>query len=279
MLALRPTQDERLALFDSNRNPQPDSVITERALALQPAPSTWGGAWRRRSGRVGGRHDIRSQVTLRRLPLSGRGHQWAVVAGGADLHPLGALGCLGAAAASGPGAWDPTWDDVSGRHQHPGAPEGGRGGPKRGTPAERDTREALGRSRGGYGTKACVIADGLGRAVAFILAPGQAHELPQAIPLLDRLPGVPKWVVADRGLSSHAFREHIWNLGARPAIPSKRNEEEVACPDWIYVNRNHVERLWARLKEWRAVATRYEKTASSFMGVLCLAATLDWLKS
>jgi transposase len=124
-----------------------------------------------------------------------------------------------------------------------------------------------------------VIADGLGRAVAFILAPGQAHELPHAIPLLERLPGVPRWVVADRGLSSHAFREHIRNLGARPAIPSKRNEEEVACPDWIYVNRNHVERLWARLKEWRAVATRYEKTASSFMGVLCLAATLDWLKS
>ncbi|EHP83757.1 IS5/IS1182 family transposase, partial [Methylorubrum extorquens] len=43
-------------------------------------------------------------------------------------------------------------------------------------------------------------------------------------------------------------------------------------------NRNIVERLWARLKEWRAVATRYEKTAVSFAGVLCLAATLDWLK-
>ena len=123
-----------------------------------------------------------------------------------------------------------------------------------------------------------MIADGLGRAVAFVLAPGQAHELPQAIPLLERLPGVPKWVVADRGLSSHAFREHIWTLGARPAIPAKRNEEEVACPDWIYANRNHVERLWSRLKEWRAIATRYEKTASSFMGVLCLAAALDWLK-
>jgi transposase len=40
-----------------------------------------------------------------------------------------------------------------------------------------------------------------------------------------------------------------------------------------------VERLWARLKEWRAVATRYEKTASSFLGVLHLAATLDWPRS
>ena len=123
-----------------------------------------------------------------------------------------------------------------------------------------------------------MIADGLGRAVAFRIAPGQAHELPQAVPLLDRLPGVPKWVVGDRGFSSHAFLEHIWTIGARPAIPPRRNEAPVACPEWIYANRHLVERLWARLKEWRAVATRYEKTARSFMGVLCLAATLDWIR-
>jgi transposase len=52
----------------------------------------------------------------------------------------------------------------------------------------------------------------------------------------------------------------------------------VARPEWVYNNRNLVERLWARLKEWRAVATRYEKTASPFASVLALAATLDWLK-
>ena len=69
-------------------------------------------------------------------------------------------------------------------------------------------------------------------------------------------------------------RAHL-EPGGSPGHPSKRNEEEVACPDWIYANRNHVERLWARLKEWRAIATRYEKTAQSFMGVLCLAAALD----
>jgi transposase len=120
-----------------------------------------------------------------------------------------------------------------------------------------------------------VIADGSGRAVAFTLAPGQAHELPQAIPLLDALPGVPLWVVADRGYASHTFREYIRERGAIPAIPARRNEAPVACADWAYNNRNMVERLWARLKEWRAVATRYEKTATSFMGVLCLAAALD----
>ncbi|MBI0537257.1 transposase [Roseomonas sp. KE2513] len=60
--------------------------------------------------------------------------------------------------------------------------------------------------------------------------------------------------------------------------PRRRNEAPVVCPDWLYNNRNRVERLWARLKEWRAVATRYEKTASSFLGVLHLAATLDCLR-
>ena len=139
-------------------------------------------------------------------------------------------------------------------------------------------REALGRSRGGYGTKACVITDGAGRAISFALAPGQAHELPLAQDLVDCLPDVPGWVVGDKGYASHAFRQFIWDQGARPAIPAKSNEAPVACPSWIYNNRNRVERLWARLKEWRAVATRYEKTARSFMGVLCLAAVFDWIK-
>ncbi len=123
-----------------------------------------------------------------------------------------------------------------------------------------------------------MIADGAGRAIAFRIAPGQAHELPHAIPLLDCLPGLPKWIVADRGYTSHAFREHVWSIGSRPAIPPQRHEAPVACPAFIYSNRNAVERLWARLKEWRAIATRYEKTANSFLGILCLAATLDWLK-
>ena len=61
-----------------------------------------------------------------------------------------------------------------------------------------------------------------GRAVAFRLAPGQAHELPHTTPLLDDLSSVPKWVVADRGYTGHAFRQHIWDMGARPAIPPLR---------------------------------------------------------
>ncbi len=83
---------------------------------------------------------------------------------------------------------------------------------------------------------------------------------------------------AERGYASHAFRDLVWSLGARPAIPVRRNEADVACPPWIYHTRNQVERFWARLKEWHAVATRYEKTACCFMGVLCMAAAMDWIK-
>ncbi len=122
-----------------------------------------------------------------------------------------------------------------------------------------------------------MITDGRGRAIAFRLAPGQAHEPPHAIPLLDRLPGVPMWVEGDRGFTSHAFRKAIWDVGARPAIPPQRREAPVACPDRICNDRNQVERFWARLKGWRAIATRYENTAVGFMGVLCLAAALDRL--
>ena len=67
-------------------------------------------------------------------------------------------------------------------------------------------------------------------------------------------------------------------MGARPVIPPRRNEETLFCPSWIYTNRNQIEQLWAQLKEWRAIATRYEKTGCSFTGILYLAAMCDWIR-
>jgi len=115
---------------------------------------------------------------------------------------------------------------------------------------ERDHREASGRSRGGYGTKVCVMADGHRKAPGFALAPGQVHELPLTPVMLDSL----------------------------PAIPTKRRDAPVACPKWAYQCRYLVENLWARLKECRAVATKYEKTATSFLAVIHIAAAADWIK-
>jgi len=145
------------------------------------------------------------------------------------------------------------------------------------TAEESADAQALGRSRGGYGPKGHVLADAGGRAIGFVLTPGQGAERPQAGKLLEFLPGTPVWTVADRGYSAHDLRMAIRDLGSKPAIPTRRNEAKVACPDWIYVNRERVERLWGRLKEWRAVATRYEKTAGSYIGILNLAAVFDWI--
>ena len=60
-----------------------------------------------------------------------------------------------------------------------------------------------------------MITDGAGRAISFALAPGQAHELPLAPDLVDCLPDIPGWVVGDKGYASPAFRQFIWDHGAR----------------------------------------------------------------
>ena len=184
----------------------------------------------------------------RRQVALGAGRAGILVDGGADLPPLDPAGRVGGPARAGAGARRRTRHDLPRRHQRPGAPEGRRGRPKDSARPGRGASEALGRPRGGYGTKARVIADGAGRAVAFRLAPGQAHELPQAVPSLDSLPGAPRWVGADRGYTSHGFRTHVWGLGARPAIPPRRRQAPMACPSWIHDDRNRVERLRARLR-------------------------------
>ena len=139
---------------------------------------------------------------------------------------------------------------------------------------------ALGRSRGGFGTKAVVACEGGGRAVAFALLPGQGSELRVAGRLLSRVAelGAVGRVVCDRGYSSAAWRSEIRARGCEPVVPAQPTHPVVAYDRAAYRRRNRVERLWGRLKEWRAVATRYEKTATSFMGVLYLAAMMDWIK-
>ena len=140
---------------------------------------------------------------------------------------------------------------------------------------------ALGRSRGGYGTKACAICDGRGRALAFCLIPGQASEL-RAAPLLlaaARAMGLIGRVVADRAYSSAAWRQVIQTAGAEPVVPANPTHPPVRYDLAAYRRRHRVENLWARLKEWRALATRYDKTKTSFLGGLYLAAAIDWLSN
>jgi transposase len=83
--------------------------------------------------------------------------------------------------------------------------------------------------------------------------------------------------VCDRGYSSEPWRKRIRAAGAEPVAPHQPTHPPVPYSRAAYARRHRVENLWARLKEWRAIATRYDKSASSFLGALHLAASLDWL--
>ena len=125
-----------------------------------------------------------------------------------------------------------------------------------------------------------MACDRRGRALAFRLLPGHRSELRVADALLIavvRLGRVER-VVCDRGYSSASWRAGIEIVGAEPVVPANRTHPAVEYDRAAYRERHRVEQLWGRLKEWRAVATRYEKTAESYLGALHVAAAMDWIK-
>lgn len=101
----------------------------------------------------------------------------------------------------------------------------------------------------------------------------------RAVPaLLDMPVAKPKALLADKGYDGDAVREDLLCRGILPIIPPKANSREPpACDFRRYRDRNHVERLFNRLKQPRRIATRYDKTATSFLGFLSLAAARLWL--
>jgi transposase len=112
------------------------------------------------------------------------------------------------------------------------------------------------------------------------LVPGQAHELVPSMLPLKRLPKAPAWALADMACDAKEFRAAAQAMGAIPVVPSRNNPKRPEpCPAYIYRHRNLIERCWSRLKEWRAIATRCDKTAISYAAGIAIAATLDWFKS
>lgn len=114
------------------------------------------------------------------------------------------------------------------------------------------------------------------------MIPGQASELTAAPGLLAKVEAIgrPVRVVCDRGYSAEHWRAAIRAAGAEPVVPAHPTHTNAPRHDpEPYRRRHRVENLWARLKEWRALATRYDKTKESFLGGLYLAAALDWLSN
>jgi transposase len=137
--------------------------------------------------------------------------------------------------------------------------------------------QALGRSRGGFGTKIHGSFDGLGHPVELKLTPGQASDIGQAETLL--ADHEPEAVIADKGYDSDAFVKVIETRGAEAAIPPKSNRIEPREYDWhTYKERNLVERFWSKAKHYRRVAMRYEKKAANFLAFVYVAAFMIMLQ-
>ncbi len=178
------------------------------------------------------------------------------------------------------------------------------GGAKKGG-AQPTEGEALGRSRGGLTTKLHLVSEGHGRPLAVTLTAGQRHESTQLAPLLDRI-RVPRYqpdgrprrgrprkrprrLLGDKGYSYRKCRQELRRRGIPHLIPERRDQREqrrrqgrrggrpcrfVAAE---YQERNRVERAVNRLKNWRRIATRYDKRAENYLAFVLIGCIMLWL--
>ena len=112
--------------------------------------------------------------------------------------------------------------------------------------------------------------------MALSLTPGQAADICQAAPLLDQVE--PEALLADKGYDADALIETLEARGITPVIPPKANRRAPRKTDFaLYRERNLVERFFCKLKQYRAIATRYDKLANTFLAAVALICVLFWL--
>jgi transposase len=107
---------------------------------------------------------------------------------------------------------------------------------------------------------------------------GQVSDYTGAVALLGSLPAA-EWMIADRGYVADWFREALRDKGIRPCIPSRKSRgKAVRYNKRRYRRRNRIEIMFGRMKDWRRVATRYDRCAKTFLSAVALAATvISWL--
>jgi transposase len=160
--------------------------------------------------------------------------------------------------------------------------------------------EHLGRSRGGLSSKIHLAVDARGLPISVLCTPGQAGDNPQLVPLLDQIsvrrpgPGRPRSrpeaVIADKACSHPSTRKAMRQRGVRFTSPEKSDQiahrqakgsaggRPPSFDQDEYKRRNVVERCFARLKQFRDLATRYAKRAAYYAAELAIAATVLWLR-
>ena len=111
-----------------------------------------------------------------------------------------------------------------------------------------------------------------------LLSEGQMSDYKGAALTLDALPPT-KELIADRGYDSDWYRQALHARGIVPCIPGQKNRKvPLAYDPKLYRQRHRIENMFAKLKDWRRVATRYDRCAHTFMSAIVIAATmLFWI--
>lgn len=126
-------------------------------------------------------------------------------------------------------------------------------------------------------TKIHAAGDALGNPVRLIASPGQRNDIAYAHDLIDGFEA--NATIADKGFDANHLIDKIAATGAEVVIPPKRNRKDQRQYDAdLYKERNIIERFFSKLKQFRRVATRYDKLLVNFMGFVKLAAIAIWLK-
>ena len=138
-------------------------------------------------------------------------------------------------------------------------------------------QEALGRSKGGFSTKVHALVDALGNPLKFILTPGQRHDITQADSLVQDLENT--MLLADKGYDSNALVGQLKIQQSIAVIPPKKNRKHKRDYDrHIYKERHLIECFFGKIKHFRRVFSRFDKTATVFMSFLQFVGALIWLR-
>lgn len=118
------------------------------------------------------------------------------------------------------------------------------------------------------------MCDGQGRPVVMLLSEGQMSDYKGAYFIVNSLPNA-KHLLADRGYDSDWFRKALTEKGITPCIPPRRNRKvQYEYDKSLYKQRHKVENMFGKLKDWRRIATRYDRCAHTFFSAICIAASV-----
>ena len=145
--------------------------------------------------------------------------------------------------------------------------------------ARRGKETAIGKSVGGNTTKIHAVCDSFARPIEILITEGQVHDSKMVEPLAQGLIGA-VYYIADKAYDSAAIRELIIKKNGIPVIPKRKNSKNNDQPldKEKYKIRHTVENLFARMKHFRAVATRYDKLKKSYDGTVLIVASMIWIK-